>query len=121
MDICSRSNLAPYSSCIAARTAQSGQLTSWEGFAEAAIRRSIDAAILEVVRMSVARLQLPALGHNQATILHCIELSAAMADWSLTSLQPKLIKILGWLVRCWQRLTERPSPAHRAEHFRHWE
>jgi hypothetical protein len=39
------------------------------------------------------RLQLHALAYNLATFLRCIELPEAMADWSLTSLQLKLIKI----------------------------
>ena len=39
------------------------------------------------------RLQLHALAYNLATFLRCIELPEAVADWSLTSLQLKLIKI----------------------------
>ncbi|PIL16330.1 hypothetical protein P775_25010 [Puniceibacterium antarcticum] len=39
------------------------------------------------------RLQLHALACNLATFLRCIELPEAMTDWSLTSLQLKLIKI----------------------------
>ena len=46
-----------------------------------------------------ARLQLPALAHNLATFLRCIDLPEAMADWSLTSLQLKLIKIGARVVR----------------------
>jgi hypothetical protein len=45
------------------------------------------------------RLQLHALAYNLATFLRCIELSQAMADWSLTSLQPKLIKVGACVVR----------------------
>ncbi len=45
------------------------------------------------------RLQLHALAYNQATFLRCIELPEAMADWSLTSLQLKLIKIGARVVR----------------------
>ena len=33
------------------------------------------------------------MAYNLANFLHCIELPEAMADWSLTSLQLKLIKI----------------------------
>jgi hypothetical protein len=44
-------------------------------------------------RHNEVRLQLHALAYNLATFLRCIELPEAMADWSLTSLQLKLIKI----------------------------
>ena len=39
------------------------------------------------------------LAYNLATFLRCIELPEAMADWSLTSLQLKLIKIGARVVR----------------------
>ena len=45
------------------------------------------------------RLQLNALAYNLATFLRCIELPEAKADWSLTSLQLKLIKIGARVVR----------------------
>jgi hypothetical protein len=45
------------------------------------------------------RLQLHALAYNLATFLRCIELPDAMADWLLTSLQLKLIKIGARVVR----------------------
>ncbi len=45
------------------------------------------------------RLQLHALAHNLATLLRCIEMPEEMADWSLTSLQLKLIKIGARVVR----------------------
>ena len=45
------------------------------------------------------RLQLHALAYNRATFLRCIDLPEAMADWSLTSLQLKLIKIGARVVR----------------------
>jgi hypothetical protein len=45
------------------------------------------------------RLQLHALAYNLATFLRCIELPEAIADWSLTSLQLKLIKIGARVVR----------------------
>ena len=45
------------------------------------------------------RLQLHALAYNLATFLRCIELPEARADWSLTSLQLKLIKIGARVVR----------------------
>ena len=44
-------------------------------------------------RDNEVRLQLHALAYNLATFLRCIKLPEAMADWSLTSLQLKLIKI----------------------------
>jgi hypothetical protein len=43
-------------------------------------------------RDNEVRLQLHALAHNLATSLRFIELPEAMTDWSLTSLQLKLIK-----------------------------
>ena len=42
---------------------------------------------------------LHALAYNLATFLRCIELPEAMADWSLTSLQLKLITIGARVVR----------------------
>ena len=45
------------------------------------------------------RLQLHALAYNLATFLRCIDLPEAMANWSLTSLQLKLIKIGARVVR----------------------
>ena len=45
------------------------------------------------------RLQLHALAYNLATFLRHLELPEAMADWSLTSLQLKLIKIGARVVR----------------------
>jgi hypothetical protein len=50
-------------------------------------------------RDNEVRLQLHALAYNMATFLRCIELPDAMADWSLTSLQLKLIKIGARVVR----------------------
>lgn len=50
-------------------------------------------------RHNEVRLQLHALAYNLATFLRCIELPEAMADWSLTSLQLKLIKIGARVVR----------------------
>jgi hypothetical protein len=57
------------------------------------------------------RLQLDALAYNLATFLRCIDFPDAMAGWSLTSLQLKLIKIGARVVRhpapspsSWQRL-----------------
>jgi hypothetical protein len=50
-------------------------------------------------RDNEVRLQLHALAYNLATFLRCIELHEAMADWSLTSLQMKLIKIGARVVR----------------------
>ena len=44
-------------------------------------------------RHNEVRLQLHAPAYNLATFLRCIDLPEAMADWSLTSLQLKLIKI----------------------------
>jgi hypothetical protein len=50
-------------------------------------------------RDNEVRLHLHALAYNLATFLRCIELPEAMADWSLTSLQLKLIKIGARVVR----------------------
>ena len=50
-------------------------------------------------RDNEVRLQLHALAYNLATFLRCIELPEEMADWSLTSLQLKLIKIGARMVR----------------------
>jgi hypothetical protein len=50
-------------------------------------------------RDNAVRLQLHALAYNLATFLRCIELPEAIADWSLTSLQLKLIKIGARVVR----------------------
>ena len=50
-------------------------------------------------RDNEVRLQLHALAYNLATFLRGIELPEAMADWSLTSLQLKLIKIGARVVR----------------------
>ena len=44
-------------------------------------------------------MQLYALAYNLTTFLLCIELPEAMTDWSLTSLQLKLIKIEARVVR----------------------
>jgi hypothetical protein len=79
------------------------------------------------------RLQLHALAYNLATFLRCIELPEAMADWSLTSLQLKLIKIGARVVRHARAITfqlaESPSaarwsapsspPSAAFEHLRH--
>jgi len=45
------------------------------------------------------RLQLHALAYNLPTFLCCIDLPQAMANWSLTSLQLKLIKMGARVVR----------------------
>jgi hypothetical protein len=50
-------------------------------------------------RDNEVRLQLHALAYNLANFLRCIELPEAMADWSLTSLRLKLIKIGARVVR----------------------
>jgi hypothetical protein len=50
-------------------------------------------------RDNEVRLQLHALAYNLATFLRCIKLPEEMADWSLTSLQLKLIKIGARVVR----------------------
>jgi len=50
-------------------------------------------------RDNEVRLQLHALAYNLATFLRCIELPEAMANWSLTSLQLKLIKMGARVVR----------------------
>lgn len=53
----------------------------------------------EKFRDNEVRLQLHALAYNLATFLRCIDLPEAMADWSLTSLQLKLVKIGARVVR----------------------
>jgi hypothetical protein len=50
-------------------------------------------------RDNEVRLQLHALAYNLANFLRCIELPEAMPDWSLTSLQVKLIKMGARVVR----------------------
>ena len=45
------------------------------------------------------RLQPHTLAYNLASFLRCLDLPKAMADWSLTSLQLKLIKIGARVVR----------------------
>ena len=50
-------------------------------------------------RDNEVRLQLHALAYNLAAFLRCIDLPETMADWSLTSLQLKLIKIGARVVR----------------------
>ena len=57
-------------------------------------------------RDNEVRLQLHALAYNLATFLRCIELPEAMADWSLTSLQLKLIKIGVRVVRHARTITQ---------------
>ncbi len=51
------------------------------------------------LRDNEVSLQLHALAYNLATFLRCIDLPKAIADWSLTSLQLKLIKIGARVVR----------------------
>ncbi len=51
------------------------------------------------------RLQLHALAHDLATLLRCFKLPEAMADWSLISLQLKLIKIGARVVRHGRAIT----------------
>jgi hypothetical protein len=53
--------------------------------------------------------QLPALAYNLATFLRCIELPEEMAQWSLTSLQLKLIKIGARVVRHARAITFQPA------------
>ncbi len=53
----------------------------------------------EPLRDNKVRLQLHARAYNQAAFLRCIELPEAMVDWSLTSLQLKLIKMGARVVR----------------------
>ena len=57
------------------------------------------------------RLHLHALAYNLATFLRCIELPEEMADWSLTSLQLKLIKIGARVVRHARAITFQLSEA----------
>jgi hypothetical protein len=74
------------------------------GTAEQYIKEGKNAVIwtrLSCMRFAAnaVRLQLHALAYNLATFLRRIELPEAMADWSLTSLQLKLIKIGARVVR----------------------
>ncbi|HSF92525.1 MAG TPA: transposase, partial [Paracoccaceae bacterium] len=50
-------------------------------------------------RDNEVRLQLLALAYDLTTFLRCIKLPEVIADWSLTSLQLKLIKIDARVVR----------------------
>ena len=50
-------------------------------------------------RDNEVRLQMHALTYNLATFLRCIELPEATAEWSLTSLQLKLIEVGARVVR----------------------
>ena len=63
------------------------------------MRLSLDAPSCRKFHDNEVRLQLHALAYKLATFLRCIELPEAMADWSLTSLQLKLIKIGARVVR----------------------
>src|SRR3546814_9924240 len=64
-----------------------------------ALVTGVQTCALPIFRHNEVRLQLHALAYNLATFLRCIELPEAMADWSLTSLQLKLIKIGARVVR----------------------
>lgn len=57
------------------------------------------------LRDNEVRLPLHALAYNLATFLRCIELHKAMAHWSLTSLQRKLMRIGARVVRCARAVT----------------
>lgn len=93
-------------------------------------------------RDNEVRLQLHALAYNLAILLRCIELPEAMADWSLTSLQLKLIRPVpasydtpAPLLSSWPRWPsqaqcsspsspqssdyEHPQHGHRRHHARH--
>ena len=56
-------------------------------------------------RDNEVRPRLHALAYNLATFKRCIELPEALADWSLTSLQLKLIEIGARLVCCARDIT----------------
>ncbi len=60
-------------------------------------------------RDNEVRLHLYALAYNLATFLRCIDLPEAMADWSLTSLQLKLIKIGARVVHHARAITFQPA------------
>ncbi len=62
-------------------------------------------------RDNEVRLHLHALAYNLATFLRCIELPEEMADWSLTSLQLKLIKTGARVVRHARSITFQLSEA----------
>jgi hypothetical protein len=57
------------------------------------VRLPLDAPVLQTACNNKVQLQLHALSDNLATFLRCIELRESIANWSLTSLQLKLIKI----------------------------
>ena len=57
--------------------------------------------------------------YNLATFLRCIELPEAMADWSLTSLQLKLIKIGARVVRRARAITFQLAGGDRLDGARH--
>jgi hypothetical protein len=56
-------------------------------------------------RDNEVRLQLRALAYNLSIFLSHVDLPEPMADWSLTSLQPKFIKIGARVVRHAQAIT----------------
>ena len=67
-------------------------------------------------RDNEVRLQLHALAYNLANFLRCIELPAAMADWSLTSLQLKLIRCPAGDACIAEKEDRRPRRAPRPRH-----
>jgi hypothetical protein len=88
----------------AASASQKGRFYNQRGTAEQHIKEGKHAfrwtrLSCRKFRDNEVRLQLHALAYNLATFLRCIELPEAMADWSLTSLQLKLIKIGARVVR----------------------
>src|SRR6056297_2424806 len=60
-------------------------------------------------RDNEVRLHLHALAYNLTTFLRCIDLPEAMAAWSLTSLQLKLIKLGARVVRHARAITFQPA------------
>jgi hypothetical protein len=63
------------------------------------IARNRRPTLAKYARDNEVRLQLHVLAYNLATFLRCIELPEEMAQWSLTSLQLKLIKIGARVIR----------------------
>ncbi len=58
------------------------------------------------------RLQQHALAYNLATFLRCVDLPEVMVDWSLPSLQLKLIKIANRVARHARAVRPTADSAH---------
>ena len=56
-------------------------------------RGQVDAAVVHGVRANAVRLQLHALAYNLANFLRTLALPGEIAQWSLTTLREKVVKI----------------------------